>query len=192
MARAGRRPGPTQTRDAILTAARTHFAANGYVGTTVRAVAAEAGVNPALIHHYFHTKDQLFLAALALPIDPAATIIELLASGPRSELPERLVRFYVTAWRDPTTGQALQAVLRRAVSDEPSAALLRNLLETVLLPRVSVALGVPKLQVATAMSQLVGLVLGATILRVEPLASASEDELVALVAPAIGPYLLAT
>lgn len=189
VARAGRRPGPTQTRDEILLAARTLFAENGYVGTTVRAVAAAAAVNPALVHHYFRTKDQLFLAALQLPIDPAATIIELLATGPRSELPERLVRFFVTAWRDPTTGQALQAVLRRAVSDEPSAALLRNLLETVLLPRVSAALEVPKLQVATAMSHLVGLVLGATILRIEPLASADEDELVALVAPTIARYL---
>lgn len=189
MARAGRRPGPTQTKELILAAARTQFAANGYVGTTVRAVAAGAGVNPALIHHYFHTKDQLFLAALALPIDPAAAVIGLLAAGPRSELPERLVRFFVAAWRDPTTGEALQAVLRRAVSDEPSAALLRNLVETVLLPRVAQALGVPKLQVVTAMSHLVGLVLGATILRIEPLASASEDELVALVAPAIGHYL---
>jgi AcrR family transcriptional regulator len=189
MARAGRRPGPTQTRSAILAAARAQFADRGYAGTTVRSVAAAAAVNPALIHHYFGSKDQLFLAALDVPINPAEVITQLLAAGPRAEFPERLVRRFLTAWRDPVPGQALQAMLRRAVSDEDSAALLRNLVEDVLLTRIAGVLGVPRLQVATAMSQLIGLALGATILRIEPLASASEDELVALIAPAIRRYL---
>jgi AcrR family transcriptional regulator len=189
MARAGRRPGPTQTKDAILAAARAQFADHGYTGTTVRSVAAAAAVNPALIHHYFGSKDQLFLAALNMPINPAEAITQLLAAGPRAELPERLVRYFITAWRDPIIGQSLQAALRRAVGDEDSAALFRNLAENVLLTRAASALGVPTLQIATAMSHLIGLVLGATILRIEPLASASEDELVGLVAPAIRRYL---
>jgi AcrR family transcriptional regulator len=189
MARAGRRPGPTQTKDAILTAARAQFADRGYTGTTVRSVAAAAHVNPALIHHYFGSKDQLFLAALSLPINPAEVIVQLLAAGPRNEFPERLVRYFIAAWRDPAIGQALQAVLRRAVSDEASAALIRNLVENIVLPRAADALGVPKLRIATAMSHLIGLVLGVTILRIEPLASASEDELVALLAPVIRRYL---
>jgi AcrR family transcriptional regulator len=189
MARAGRRPGPTQTKDAILAAARAQFAGRGYTGTTVRSVAAAADVNPALIHHYFGSKDQLFLAALNLPINPAEVIVQLLAAGPRSEFPERIVRYFIVAWRDPAIGQALQAVLRRAVSDEASAALIRNLVENVLLTRAADALGVPKMRIAIAMSHLVGLVLGATILHIEPLASASEDELVDLLAPAIRSYL---
>jgi AcrR family transcriptional regulator len=189
MAPAGRRPGPTQTRDAILAAARAQFAGRGYTGTTVRSVAAAADVNPALIHHYFGSKDQLFLAALNMPVNPAQVIVQLLAAGPRSEFPERIVRYFIVAWRDPAIGQALQAVLRRAVSDEASAALIRNLVENVLLPRAADALGLPKMRIAIAMSHLIGLVLGATILHIEPLASASEDELVDLVAPAIRSYL---
>lgn len=189
MARAGRRPGPTQTKDAIVAAARAQFAERGYSATTVRSVAGAAAVNPALIHHYFGSKDQLFLAALSLPINPAEEITRLLHAGPRAEVPERLVRYFITAWRDPVLGQGLQAVLRRAVSDQDSAALLRNLVESVFLPRVAGALGVPKLQVATALSHLVGLALGATILRIEPLASANDDDLVDLIAPAIRRYL---
>jgi AcrR family transcriptional regulator len=189
VARAGRRPGPTQTKEAILSAARAQFAEHGYAATTVRSVAATAAVNSALVHHYFASKDQLFVAALSLPINPAEEITELLAGGPRAEFPERLVRYFMTAWRDPIVGQGLQAVLRRAASDQDSAALLRNLVEDVFLPQAAGALGVPKLQVATDMSQLVGLVLGATILQIEPLASVSDDELADLVVPAIQRYL---
>lgn len=189
MAHAGRRPGPTRTKTAILAAARTQFADRGYAGTTMRSVAAAAAVNPALIHHYFGTKDQLFLAALQMPINPAEAIVQLLAAGRRSEFPERLVRYFITTWRDPIIGPALQAVLRRAVGDEDSAAQLRSLAENALLTQVAGSLGVPKLQIATAISHLLGLALGATILHIEPLASASEDELVDLVAPAIRRYL---
>jgi AcrR family transcriptional regulator len=189
MATAGRRPGPTQTREAILAAARTQFATHGYPGTTVRSVAAAAAVHPAMIHHHFGSKDQLFLAVLNLPMDPTVAIAELLGAGPRADFAERLVRYFITAWRDPISGQALQAVLRRAVSNDDSAALVRNLAESVLLTQLSGALGVSKLKVATAMSHLIGLVLGATILRIEPLASATEDELVGLVAPTIQRYL---
>jgi AcrR family transcriptional regulator len=189
MAQAGRRPGPTQTRDAILAAARVQFADRGYAGTTVRSVATAAEVNPALIHHYFGTKEQLFLGALSLPINPAEVIAQVLAAGPRRQFPERFVRYFVAAWRDPVVGQALQAVLRRAATDENTATLVRNLAENVLLVRASDALGVPRLQVAAAMSHLIGLALGAMIFRIEPLASASEDELVELVTPAIRRYL---
>jgi AcrR family transcriptional regulator len=189
MARAGRRPGPTSTPDAILTAARDLFAQRGYQATTMRAVASAAGVNAALVHHYFGTKQRLFVAALDLPIDPVEVIETLLAAGPREQFAERFVRFFVTAWRDPATGQALQAVLRSAASTEPGATMVRNLAENVLLERASAALGVSKLRVAAAMSHLIGLVLGATILAIEPLASASVDDLVELVAPAIQRYL---
>jgi AcrR family transcriptional regulator len=189
MARAGRRPGPTQTPEAILAAARRLFAERGVQATSVRAIAREAGVNPALVHHYFGTKDQLFVAALNLPFNPADAVAELLAAGPRAQFAERLVRFFLAAWRDPSTGQPLQAVLRSAVSTEQGALLVRNAVADVLLTRISAALGVPRLRVAVAMSHLIGLAFGATIVRVEPLATASDEELVALVAPAIRRYL---
>ena len=99
------------------------------------------------------------------------------------------MRFFVSTWRDPATGQPLQAVLRSAASTEQGAAMVRNLVEGVLLERAAVALGVPRLRVAVALSQLLGLVLAATIVRIEPLASASVDELVELIAPTIHRYL---
>jgi AcrR family transcriptional regulator len=189
MARAGRRPGPTTTPDQILEAARALFAERGFQGTSVRAVAARAGVNPALVHHYFETKDQLFLAALRLPLHPAEVVSALLAVGPRAEFPQRFVRFFVHAWRDPVTGRQLQAVLRSAVSTEQGAAIVRSLAQDVLLSRIATALGVSQLRVATAVTHLLGLMVGSTIIGIEPLASASEDELVALVAPVIAQYL---
>ena len=189
MARAGRRPGPTNTPKSILTAARTLFAERGYQGTTIRAVAASAGVNTALVHHYFGTKDRLFVAALNLPLNPADAIEELVAAGPREQFAERFVRFFVSVWRDPVTGQPLQAVLRSAASTDQGAAMVRNLAENVLLERAATALGVSKLRIAVALSHLLGLVLAATIVRIEPLASATDDELVELIAPTIDRYL---
>jgi len=189
MATAGRRPGPTETPAAILAAARDAFAARGYQGASIRAIAAAAGVNPALVHHYFGTKDDLFVAAMDLPFNPAEMIMELLAAGPREEFAERFVRAFVQIWRDPEAGPRLQALLRSAVAGEDGAALVRNLAENVLLVRASEALGVPKIQVAAAMTHLIGLMLGAMIIRVEPLASADEYQLVELVTPAISRYL---
>ncbi|PZS36470.1 MAG: TetR family transcriptional regulator [Pseudonocardiales bacterium] len=189
MARAGRRPGPTNTPETILAAARGLFAERGFHGTTIRDVATQAGVNAALVHHYFGTKDRLFVAALNLPLNPAEAIERLVAAGPREEFAERFVRFFISVWRDPVTGQPLQAVLRSATSTEQGAAMVRNLVENVLLDRACSALGVPKLRVAVALSHLLGLVLGATIVRIEPLASATDDELVELIAPTIQRYL---
>jgi AcrR family transcriptional regulator len=189
VARAGRRPGRTTTPEEILDAARGLFAERGYPGTTVRAVAERAGVNAALVHHYFTTKERLFVAAVGFPLDPVEVVTTLLAAGPREELPQRFVRFFVRAWRDPVTGQRLQAVARTAVSTAPGAATVRELADEVLLVGVSEALGVSTLRVAAALTHLVGLMLGATVIGIEPLASASEDQLVALVTPAIELYL---
>jgi AcrR family transcriptional regulator len=189
MARAGRRPGPTQTKDAIVTAARAQFAERGYGATTIRSVAADAGVNPALVHHYFGTKDRLFLEVLQWPLDPIELVTDLLASGPCSRFPRRFTAAFIAAWRDPATGPALQAMARRAIGDPDSAALMRNLVENLLLPRVAQILGVPEANVAAAISHLLGLMLAATVLRVAPLATATDEELVELVSPAVARYL---
>jgi AcrR family transcriptional regulator len=189
LTRTGRRPGPTRTPDQILAAARTLFAEQGYPGTTVRAVAALAGVNPALVHHYFGTKAELFVAALQVPFDPTRVLADLVADGPRAEFPQRLVRFFVRAWRDPATGPPLRAWLRHAVGTDQGARSVRELVENVLLPRVAVLLGTPPLRFAAAMSHLVGLAIASSIIGVRPLVEADEDELVALVAPAIARYL---
>lgn len=189
MATAGRRPGPTTTPEQILDAARALFAERGYQGATMRAVAERAGVNSALVHHYFTSKERLFVAALRLPLNPAEAVAALLAAGPREEFARRLVRFFVRSWRDPETGQQLQAVIRSAVGTPQGAASVRQLAEDVLLERTAQAIGVPALRVAGAITHLIGLMIGATIIGIEPLASASDDELVELVTPAIAYYL---
>src|SRR5690348_11114784 len=114
MATRGRRPGPSSTRQEILEAARLLFAQRGYQATTMRAIAAEAGVNAALLHHYYGSKEQLLVAAMNLPLNPPERIRELRDAGPREQLGERIVRFFVQTWRDPETGPPLQALLRAA------------------------------------------------------------------------------
>jgi AcrR family transcriptional regulator len=187
--RPGRRPGPSSTRSEILVSARTLFASRGYHGTTVRDIAADAGVNAALVHHYFGSKEQVFVAAMNLPLNPADLISRLRDGGPRAELGERVVRLFARTWRDPATGQPLQALLRTAASTEQGATMMRQFVEEVMLPRVSAELGVSRVRAAGAFSQLIGFALAATILRTEPLASASEDEVVALLAPSVQRYL---
>ncbi len=187
--RPGRRPGPSSTRPKILAAARALFAARGYHATTVRDIAAEAGVNAALVHHYFGTKEHVFVAAMNLPLNPADLISRLRDGGPRAQLGERVVRLFARTWRDPATGQPLQALLRAAASTEQGATMMRQFVEDVMLPRVATELGVSRVRAAGAFSQLIGFAVAATILRVEPLASASDDEVVALLAPSVQRYL---
>src|SRR5882757_2919446 len=100
MARTGRRPGKQDTREAILAAARETFSQRGYDQTSIRAIAAGAGVDPALIHHYFGSKDQLFLATVQAPMNPAELLPQILSGG-AGEVPERLVRTFVSVWDHP-------------------------------------------------------------------------------------------
>src|SRR3954451_18004761 len=146
---AGRRPGSDNTREAVLEAARKSFASKGFRATTVRAVAAEAGVSPSMIHHFFATKDELFLAAIRMPVAPEVVLARVL-TGPREQLPERMVRTFVATWQDPVTGPALRSVVRAAVADQQQAAGLRTFAEQMMLPRMTKALGVPPLRVTAA------------------------------------------
>src|SRR3982751_1808342 len=82
MARTGRRPGNQDTREAILASARQAFAERGFDGASIRHIATGAGVDPALVHHYFGAKDQLFLAALQVPVDPGTLLPQALAGDP--------------------------------------------------------------------------------------------------------------
>ena len=90
----GRRPGSPDTRAAILGAARAGFAELGFRATTIRAVASEAGVDAALVHHYFGTKEQVFVAAMELPFEPGELLPQALAGDPE-ELRERLARMFL-------------------------------------------------------------------------------------------------
>ncbi len=186
----GRRPGGPDTRRDILAAARTEFAAHGYENTSMRAVARAAEVNSALVHHYFGTKDQLFLAALDFPFQPRELAAQVLA-GERDGVGERLVRFVLATLEDPAGRERVLAVLRAAATNEDLARLLRGFMAREMVGPVAAALDVPQpqLRAELAMAQMVGLVMGRYVLGVEPLASASTQELVPLLAPTLQRYL---
>jgi AcrR family transcriptional regulator len=188
--RAGRRPGDSGTRDAILAAAKQAFGSQGYGATSVRAVARTAGVDPSLVLHFFGSKDGLFEAALELPLDPATVVAGLLAGGVDG-LGERVVRTFLGVW-DATPGQGpMLAMLRSAVSHEDSAAMLRDLLLRVILRPLALGAGAdhPDLRAALLASQVVGLALTRYVLRFEPVASADADTLAPLLGPTLQRYL---
>jgi AcrR family transcriptional regulator len=189
--RSGRRPGNPDTRDAVLAAARAAFAERGFDGATIRGIAADAGVDPALVHHYFGSKDKLFLAAVDAPADPSELLPTVLAS-PRDELGAAVVRMVLHVWDGPGRAAGL-ALVRSAVSNDWTAKLLREFLVATVLRRVVSTLGFdPDVRAARASlvaSQIIGLVMARYVLRLEPLASASPDEVVAAIGPTVQRYL---
>jgi AcrR family transcriptional regulator len=184
----GRRAGSPQTREAILAAARTLFASHGYDGTTLRAVAAAAGVDVALSSYYFGSKADLFAAALELPVSPAQALGAVLAQSPSTDdLAERIVRTLLGVW-DAASGGPLAALLRSAVSQEE---MLKAFIEREIVPLLRSAMDGPDvdLRAACAASQVSGLLLLRYVIGVEPLASAGHDEIVAVLAPALQRYI---
>ncbi|WP_405090499.1 TetR family transcriptional regulator [Micromonospora sp. NBC_01392] len=189
--RTGRRPGNPDTREAILAAARDAFAERGFDATPIRTVAAAAGVDPALVHHYFGTKEELFRAAMAFPVDPARLLPTVLAGGPEG-IGERLVRTFLEVWDSPV-GAAGVALLRSAVSNEWTARLLREFLVTQVLRRVLDHLEVDPTELplrgGLVATQLAGLALMRYVLRLEPIAGAEPATLVAAAGPTVQRYL---
>ena len=186
----GRRAGPTRTRESILDAARSAFAANGYDATSIRLVARSAGVDPALVHHFFVNKSGLFAAAADLPIDPEAFVSALLA-GPRSTLGARLVRAVVELWDAPGVFEPFLALIRGAVSHDDAARLLREFVTAEILGRLTAAAAPdhPEARAALVGSQVIGLAMARKVVRIEPLANASPQWLASVVGPTIQRYL---
>src|SRR5687767_1541779 len=153
----GRRAGPNTTRTAILSAARQEFSCRGFEAATLRAIASTAGVDPALILHYFGSKRGLFVAAVELPVDPAA--FGHVLDGPTEELGERLVAFFLTAWDPAGSRPILLALLRSAASDHLAAEALRERLTLEILMPIMRRTGAdaPEWRASLAASQLAGL-----------------------------------
>ena len=190
MVRSGRRPGQSDTRAAIMSAARAEFAARGYGGSTIRGIAHAAGVDPALVHHYFGNKRKLFVAALGLPLDPLDTITIRGGVDPE-QAGERLARELLAMWESDQGAAMIQALLRSALTDEETLRILREfMLKAVVTPVVSsVAPDRHSLRAALLASQIIGLAMVRYVLRVEPLASADADTVVEAVAPTLQRYL---
>ena len=185
----GRRPGATTTREAILEAARHLFATQGYDATTIRAIATSAAVDPALVHHFFGSKDQLFLTVLQVPETVLSQVPALLA-GDLEKAGERLIRFFLGLFESPDTRAAILTTLRSAVTQEQAARILRETITARLFAGVRDLLpDHPETRMTLAMAHLNGLAVGRYLLAVPPLADMDLDDLVAWVAPAIQRYL---
>ena len=188
--RRGRPAGGGNTRDDVLAAARRVFAERGYEGATLRAIAGQAGVDPAMVRHFFGDKDGLFRAALHLPFDPAPALAALVAEG-REGLGERLVRFFLSVWEGGDGPSPFVAFLRGAADHEDSRTMLHDLLNRLLFPALSSALDDPDalLRVTLCGSQMVGLGMARYVVGVEPLASLPAERLVQLYGPTLQRYL---
>lgn len=177
-------------RERILEAARTQFAERGYDKTSVRGIAKSAGVDPALVHHYFGTKDEVFGAAIEVSFEPAL-IVPALLNGGEDGVGERLARYFISVWENPVSRAPLLAILRSAVTNEAAANLLREFVLRRLLERIAVELDVPDptLRAELAASHMIGIAILRYVLKAEPLASVSTEEIIRIVAPTLQRYL---
>ena len=187
MARTGRRAGETGTRAAIITAARLEFAERGYGAATIRAIARRAAVDPALIYHYFTDKPSLYVATLELPADPRTIRNATREPAGSASVGVRLVENFLGQWEaGPGVPGRSFVTLAQAVSAAPEVA--RSLRE-FLSDRIWAGRdqGDPDLQwrFNAISSQLVGLAWSRYIVRLEPLASATRQEVAARIGPVI-------
>lgn len=181
-----------QSRARILRAARDCFGARGYDRTTIRTIAAEAGVDPSMVHYFFGTKASLFSAAMELPADVPQRIDDAVDEGVDG-LGERLARHFVGVWDDQRQFQPLLALMRSAPTDDRSARMFQEFVEREIIGRLREAIIAAgdadaddaDLRAELIGSQLIGLALARYVIRLEPLASASPD----LIAHWIGPTL---
>ncbi|KNB52038.1 TetR/AcrR family transcriptional regulator [Streptomyces caatingaensis] len=187
-AEAGDGPG---ARERIVAAARAEFAERGYDGASIRAVAKGAGVDPALVHHYFGPKERLFAAAVEAGLAPALAAAAALPEGGRDDVGERMTRFVLGLWEDPATREPLLAVVRSAVANETAAAVFRELVTDRLMLPVAGLLGVAdaRLRAELAAAQLVGTAMLRYVIKVEPLASVGFETVVARAAAAVRAHL---
>ena len=188
MTRTGRRPGDAaRTRAEILVAARGAFASLGYEGATMRRIADEAGVDSALIAYHFGTKEQLFVAAHELPINPSD--LAFLIDGPKDEIGARIARFAMMMLAaDDSTAVSL---MRSSASNPAAAAMLREFIEGALVEPIAEQMGASdsRERVALVAAQILGVLFARHIVHLPELASASVDNLVELISPSLQRYL---
>jgi AcrR family transcriptional regulator len=191
MARSGRRPGDPNTREEILVAARAAFGELGFDRATIRGIAEAAGVDPALIHHYFGIKADLYAAAIDMPLAPSKLIPELLEGDP-ADLGFRITTMFFFVWENPESREPLLAMLRGAFGgNEQGTDGFRQFVLHGLLGRVVDVIGGPdvELRVELAMAQLVGTAVLRYVVRADPLAGAGVDRLIRELAPRVQSYL---
>ncbi len=185
----GRRPGAPDTRAEILASARHLFAERGFRSTSIRSIASAAGVDSSLVHHYFGTKDDLFVAALQIPVDPRELLAPVIEQG-EDGAAERLLRIFLGVWDDPANTLPLVGLFRSLLEPSGDRLLREGFLPVVLIP-VGERLGVerPHLRMPLVASQILGLILTRYVVPLEPIASMTADEVVGVYAPVLQRYL---
>jgi AcrR family transcriptional regulator len=189
--RSGRRPGVSGTREAILDAARRLFAEQGYDRTSMRAIALEAGVDPALVSHYHASKQALFVASVELPFEPSEVLPGIL-HGDRETTGLRLATFLIGVLESEEGRRRITGLVRAAASEPEAARMMRELLTREVLATVVENLGAddPQRRASFASSQIMGLVMARYIVGVEPLASLPPEEVVRTIGPTLQRYLI--
>jgi AcrR family transcriptional regulator len=187
--RPGRPPGASETRDKILTSARELFARNGIGNTSIRAIASDAGVDPALVHHYYGTKEKLFTAAINVKFDPAEILVPL-QTTPVDQLGRTLPALILPLW-DSEIGAGMVATLRSALAGDGIdifRSFLRDVVVNALAARVDDPAGTGIVRAEFAATQVLGVVMARHILKLEPMASLPIDQIVETIAPNLQRY----
>jgi AcrR family transcriptional regulator len=189
--RTGRRPGDSGTREAIAAAAARQFAENGYDRTSLRSVAAEAGVDPALVARFFGTKQGLFTTVVELPFDPAR-VVAMVLGGDRATIGERLARFVVGVLESPRGAATVTGIVRSAASEPEAARLVRERIGRDVLAPLAAGLGSdhPETRAALVGSQIVGLVMARHVVGLPALAALGPDQLGRVLGPTLQRYLI--
>jgi len=179
------------TRSSIVAAAATEFARDGYDSTSMRGIARAAAVDPALVRHYFTSKADLFAEAIAAPMRPDRMVKRALA-GPRDQVGVNLVRYLVETLDQPGASDRVIRMLHTALGQEFAARMLRQFIIREVLKRIAKELGEKdsELRASFAATQVVGLVVARYGIRIEPLASASPDEVVNRIGPVVQWHLM--
>lgn len=188
--RRGRRPGNEDTRGAIVAAAREEFAARGYAATTLRGIARAASVDPRLVHHYFESKRDICVATIGVPADLTAIVAAVAAPG-REGVGERLVGAFTGLWDAPDMRERMAVLLSAALSDPPTARMVREFVTFEIFGAITSALGMPdgELRASLALAQMLGLAMARYVLIIEPVAALPASEVVALIGPTLQRYL---
>jgi AcrR family transcriptional regulator len=188
--RGGRRPGDSGTRDAVAAAARRQFAELGYDRTTMRSVAAEAGVDQKLVGYFFGSKQRLFVAVTTLPFD-AADVVPAILGGDPATAGERLARFITGMLEDPGARSRLVGLIRAAAAEPEAARMARDLVTRELWARAAGLLPAdqPELRIGLIASQVIGLIMARYIIGAEPLASLPPEAVAAAIAPILQRHL---
>ncbi len=186
--------GAASARDAIVRAAAEEFVERGYEATSLRAVARRAGVDSALVHHYFDGKADLFAAALEAPLRPDR-VLDVVLSAPREEIGERLVRYLCEQLDDGPAAGRMVVVLRTALGSGPGTRMVREFLTREVFSRLAAlndGAADAELRADLAAAQIVGLIMTRYVLKLEPVAAASADELAHRVGPVLQWHLFGT